>query len=59
MQVKQQREQTEVKEAMKRRQVNRKVMLGGEDDDANVDMWLVETAGAHVSYVKEANHNDT
>lgn len=53
------REQHEIKEAMKRRQVNRKIALGGDDEDGNVDMWLVETAGAHVSYVKEANHNDT
>ncbi len=59
MQAKLAREQAEIKEAMKRRQVNRKVMLGGEDDDANVDMWLVEMAGAHTSYAKEANHNDT
>ncbi len=53
------REQQEIKEAMKRRQVNRKIALGGDDEDGNVDMWLVETSGAHVSYVKEANHNDT
>lgn len=52
------REQQEIKEAMKRRQVNRKVALGGEDGDENVDMWLVQTAGAHQSYVKDANHND-
>jgi hypothetical protein len=52
------KEQYEIKEAMKRRQVNRKIALGGDDDEGNVDMWLVETAGAHVSYVKEANHND-
>ena len=52
-----QREQHELKEAMKRRQVNRKIALG-EDDEGNVDMWLVQTAGAHESFVKEANHND-
>ncbi len=56
--VKQAKEEHEMKEAMKRRQVNRRIALGGEDEDGNVDMWLVESAGAHVSYVKEANHND-
>lgn len=49
------KKQQEIKEAMKRRQVNKKIMLGG-DDDADVDMWLLETAGAHQSYVKDADH---
>ena len=44
------KKQFEIKEAMKRRQVNKKIMLGGDDDDP--DMWLLETAGAHQSYVK-------
>ena len=41
----------EVKEAMKRRQVNKKIMLGGEEEDGG-DMWMLEMAGAHQSYVK-------
>jgi hypothetical protein len=49
------REQIEIKEAMKRRQVNKKIMLGGEDED-NVDMWMLETTGAHTSFVKDADH---
>ena len=49
------KKQFEIKEAMKRRQVNKKMMLGG-DDEEDPDMWLLETAGAHQSYVKDADH---
>ncbi len=48
--------QRAVKEALKRRQVNRKWVLGGDDDEDNGDKWLLEMGGAHESYVKDANH---
>ena len=51
------KEQIEIKEAMKRRQVDRKkAFLGDDDDDGATDMWLLETAGAHTSYVKDQDH---
>lgn len=48
--------QRAIKEAMKRRQVNRRIVLGGGSDDDNADMWLLEMGGVHESHAKEANH---